>query len=168
MAAGVSQTRRCRCGSAEVQRWVFAQCKQVPWQELVPSGILAGGWAREMVLMSAFVPQQTEFCRPGAQQLSLPLSSSLPAFRAELLTYDLPDAKSACRRNTLSPAPPLLQARLGGSACPAGCPSTLAPSRQLWSAHCLSALPTLFLGPLVCVWFQRLRSASRLVVFWVI
>ena len=29
-----------------------------------------------------------------AQQLSLPLSSSLPAFGAELLTYDLPDAKS--------------------------------------------------------------------------
>ena len=36
----------------------------------------------------------TELCCPGAQQLSLPLSSSLPAFGAELLTYDLPDAKS--------------------------------------------------------------------------
>ena len=29
-----------------------------------------------------------------AQQLSLPLSSSLPALRAELLTYNLPDVKS--------------------------------------------------------------------------
>ena len=46
------------------------------------------------MLESAFVPCQAEPCLPGAQQLSLPLSSSLPAFRAELLTFDLPDAKS--------------------------------------------------------------------------
>ena len=91
MAAGGSQIR-CRCrrfGSAEAPSWVLAQSEQVPWQELVLFGILAGGWAREMALASAFVPHQTELCRPGAQQLSLPLSSSLPAFRAELLTYDL-------------------------------------------------------------------------------
>ena len=96
MAAGGSQTR-CRCRrfcSAEAQSWVFARSGQVPWQELVPFGILAGEWAREMALASAFVPRQAELCCPGAQQLSLPLSSSLPAFRAELLTYDLPDAKS--------------------------------------------------------------------------
>ena len=68
--------------------------EQVPWQELVPFRILAGGWAREMALASAFVPHQTEFCHPGAQQLSLPLSSSLSTFQAELLTYDIPDAKS--------------------------------------------------------------------------
>ena len=81
MAAGGSQTRCRRGGSAEAQRWVFVGSKQVPWQGLVPFGILAGGWAREMVLVSAFVPCQTELCRPpGAQQLSLPLSSSLPAF----------------------------------------------------------------------------------------
>ena len=79
-AAGMSQTRRCRCGSAEAQRWVFARCKQVPWQKLVPFGILAGGWVREMALASAFVPHQTELCHPGAQKLSLPLSSGLPAF----------------------------------------------------------------------------------------
>ena len=80
MAAGGSETRSRRVGSAEAQSWVFARSKQVPWQELVPFGILAGGWAREMTLLSAFVPQQTELCRPGTQQLSLPLSSSLPAF----------------------------------------------------------------------------------------
>ena len=73
---------------------MFAWSKQIPWQELVPSRILAGGWVREMALVSAFVSSQTELCRAGAQQLSLPLSYSLPAFRAELLTYDLPDAKS--------------------------------------------------------------------------
>ena len=80
MAAGGSQTHCRRGGSTEAQHWVFARSKQVPWEELVPFGILAGRWAREMVLASAFVPRQTELCRPGAQQLSLPLSSSLPAF----------------------------------------------------------------------------------------
>ena len=93
MAAGGSQIRCWRFGSAEAQSWVFARSEQVPWQELVLFGILAGGGAGEMALASAFVPRQTELCRPGAQQPSLPLSSSLPAFRAELLTYDLPDAK---------------------------------------------------------------------------
>ena len=80
MAAGGSQTRCRRGGSAEAQSWVFARREQVPRQELVLLGILAGGWAVEMVLASAFVPHQTELCRLGAQQLSLPLSSSLPTF----------------------------------------------------------------------------------------
>ena len=94
MAAGGSQICSWRFGSAEAWHWVFGWSAEFPWQELVPFGILAGGWVREMALVSAFVPHQTELCRPGAQQLSLPLSSSLPAFRAELLTNDLPDAKS--------------------------------------------------------------------------
>ena len=64
MAAGGSQTH-WRDGSTEAQRWVFALCKQVPWQELVPLGILAGGWAREMALVSAFVPRQPELCHQG-------------------------------------------------------------------------------------------------------
>ena len=80
MAAGVSQIRCRRFGSAEAQSWVFAQSEQVPWQEPVLFGILAGGWAGEMALASTFVPHQTELCCQGAQQLSLPLSSSLSAF----------------------------------------------------------------------------------------
>ena len=80
MAAGGSQTCCRRGGSAEALCWVFAQGKQVPWQEMVSFGVLAGGWAGEMALASAFVHHQTELCHPGAQQLSLPLSSSLPAF----------------------------------------------------------------------------------------
>ena len=67
MAAGGSQIR-CRCrrfGSAEAQSWVYARSEQVPWQELVLFGILAGGWAREMALASAFVPHQAELCHPG-------------------------------------------------------------------------------------------------------
>ena len=65
MAAGGSQTRCQRGGSAEAQSWVFAQSEQVPWQELVPFGILSGGWAGEMALASAFFPCQAELCRPG-------------------------------------------------------------------------------------------------------
>ena len=80
MAAGGSHIRCRRFGSADAQSLVFALREQVPWQELVPFGILAGGWAGEMALASAFVPRQAELCGPGAQQLSLPLSSSLPAF----------------------------------------------------------------------------------------
>ena len=80
MAVGESQTRCRRGGSAEAQCWVFAQSEQVLWQELVPFGILAGGWAREMALAMAFVPRQTELFPLRAQHLSLPLSSSLPAF----------------------------------------------------------------------------------------
>ena len=71
MAAEGIQTRYRRGDSVEAQCWVFGQSKQVPWQEPVPFGILAGGWAREMALGSAFVPHQSELCRPGAQQLSL-------------------------------------------------------------------------------------------------
>ena len=64
VAPGGSQTR-WRDGSTEAQLWVFVWCKQVPWQELVPFGILAGGWVREMALASAFVPHQGELCGPG-------------------------------------------------------------------------------------------------------
>ena len=105
MAAGGCQICFRRFGSAEVQSWVFVRSQQVPWQELVLFGILAGGWAGEMALVSAIVPRQTELCCQGAQQLSLPLSSSLPAFRAELLTYDLLDAKS-CLLSEHSPSGP--------------------------------------------------------------
>ena len=64
VASGGSQTR-WRDGSSEVQCWVFASCKQVPWQGQVPFGILAGGWVREMALASAFVPCQSVLCCPG-------------------------------------------------------------------------------------------------------
>ena len=73
MAAGGSQTCFRRGGSEEAQGWVFAWSKQVPWQELVPFGILAGGWVREMALASTFVPRQTELCPPGG-------SATLPPF----------------------------------------------------------------------------------------
>ena len=65
MAAGGGQIRCRRFGSAKAQSWVFAQSEQVPWQELVPFGFLAGGWAREMALGSTFVPRPAELCHPG-------------------------------------------------------------------------------------------------------
>ena len=63
------ESDRWRDGSAEAQLWVFAWCKQVPWQELVPFGILAGGWVREMALASAFVPCQADLCCQGSTTL---------------------------------------------------------------------------------------------------
>ena len=121
MAAGGSQICCRRFGSAEAQSWVFARSEQVPWQELVLFGILAGGWAGEMALASAFVPCQTELCRQGAQQLSLPLSSSLPAFQAELLTYVLPDAKSRLLSEYSPPGPSAFASQTRGL-CLAGEP----------------------------------------------
>ena len=133
MAAGGSQIRCWRFGSAEAQ---LGDCvegsEQVPWQELVLFGILAGGWAGEMALASAFVPHQTEVCCPGAQQLSLPLSSSLPAFGAELLTYDLPDVKWRLLSEH-SPSGPSAFASQTRGLCLAGrlplCPGSLPPVR---------------------------------------
>ena len=81
MAPGGSQTR-WKDGSAEAQRWVFVRCKQVPWQELVPFGILAGGWAREMALVSAFVPRQAELCHLGLNDSPVVLHPSRSLSRA--------------------------------------------------------------------------------------
>ena len=101
----------------------------------------------------------------GAQQLSLPLSSSPPVLGAELLAYNLPDVKSRLLSEHTPSGPSTFASQTGGSALPAGCPSTPAPSTSLCRAHCLSALPTLFRGPLVCAWLQRLCSANPLAVF---
>ena len=114
--------------------------------------------------------RQTELSHPGAQQLSLPLSSSLPAFRAELLTYDLPDAKS-CLLSEHTPSVGPLCFCQPDSGSLLGWQAALQPPlppASPCSAHRLAALTTLFRGPLVCVWLQRLRSANPLTIFWVI
>ena len=77
MAAGGSQTRCQRGGSAEAQRWVFAWSKQVPLQEPVPFGILAGGWAREMALGVPLFPAKLSSVVP---RLSNSPSLCSPAF----------------------------------------------------------------------------------------
>ena len=122
MAEGWSQTRCRRCGSAEAQRWVFARCQQVPWQELVPFGILAGGWVGEMALVSTFVPRQAELYCPGAQQLSLPLSPSLPTLRAELLTYNLLDVKSRSLSKHIPSGPSAFASQTRGLCLAGGLP----------------------------------------------
>ena len=116
-----------------------------------------------------FVPRQTELCCPRAQQLSLPLSSSLPALLSEqscyLTTFQM--LSPACCQNTLRLAPPLLPdsgALLGWRAAPL----PWLPPASPCSAHHLAALPTLLRGPLLCTWLPRLCSASLLAVFWVI
>ena len=77
MAAGGSQIHCRRLGSAEAQSWVFVRSQQVPWQELVLFGILAGGWAGEMALGSAFVPHKLSSVFQG---LSSSPSLCPPAF----------------------------------------------------------------------------------------
>ena len=140
------------------------------FQELVPFVVSAGGWAREMALVSAFVPRQAASCAllSRAQQLPLPLSSSPPILRAELLAYNLPDVKSCSLSKHTPSGPSAFASQTPGSAWPAGCPSARLPPASLWSAHRLSALPTLFRGPLICAWLRRIHSASLLVVSWVI
>ena len=77
MAAGGSQICCRRFGSAEAQSWVFAPSEQVPWQELVLFGILAGGWAGEMVLGAPLFPAKLSSV---VQSLSSSPSLCPPAF----------------------------------------------------------------------------------------
>ena len=56
---------------------VFAWYKKVLWQELLPFGILAGEWAREMALASALFPTKLSSVIPG---LSNSPSCCPPAF----------------------------------------------------------------------------------------
>ena len=76
-APGGSQTHQ-RDGSAEAQHSVFARCKPVSWQELVPFGILAGGWVREKALASAFVPCQAALCPLGLSNSASHCPPALP------------------------------------------------------------------------------------------
>ena len=93
MAAGGSQTCCRRGGSAEAQRWVFVQSK-FPGKNWFPLEFwLEDGGGRWRWRAPLFPAKQSSL-HPRAQQLSLPLYSSLPALRAEMLTYDLPDTKS--------------------------------------------------------------------------
>ena len=66
----------------------------------------------------------------GAQQLSLRCPPALPFSEQSCSLIIFQMSSPGCYQNTLHPVPPLLQARLGGSAWPAGRPSTPAPSRQ--------------------------------------
>ena len=104
----------------------------------------------------------------GAQQLSLPLSCSPPVLRADLLTYNLPDVKSLLLSEHTPSGPSVFASQTQGL-CFAGrlplCPGSVPPVHV---AHRLSALPTLFCGPLVYAWLWRIRSASLLAIFWVI
>ena len=70
----------------------------------------------------------TELCRPGAQQLYLPLPSSLPTFPAELLTYDLPDAKSRLLSEHTVSSPSTFASQTQGLCLAGGLPSALSPS----------------------------------------
>ena len=101
----------------------------------------------------------------GAQQLSLPLSSSPPVLRAEVLAYNLPDVKSHLLSEHTSSGPSTFASQTRGLCLASGLPlrpSSLPPVRGALT------LSTLFRGPLICAWLRRIRSASLLAVFWVI
>ena len=152
MAAGGSQTRCWRGGSAEAQSWVFAQSEQVPGQEPVPFGILAGGWARQMALASTFVPRQAELCRLGLNNSSSRCPPALPLSSRAVSLYP-----SRCQVPLVvehTPSSPLAFASQTRGLCLAGShPSTPAPSHQsvertqprrpsyplLWASHLLSS-----------------------------
>ena len=105
----------------------------------------------------------------GAQQLSLPLSSSPPVLPAELLAYNLPDVKSRWLSEHTPWGPSASSSQTRGLRLEGGqAPPPQLPPASPWSVHRLAALPTLFRGPLLCAWLWRLRSANLLAVFWVI
>ena len=130
-APGGSQTP-WRNGSAEAQLGVCA----VQASSLAGTGSLWDfGWG-----MGEGDGAGERLCSPpscalssGAQQLFLPLSSSPPVLRAELLAYNLPDVKPACCRNTLCPSGPSAFASQTQGLCLAGGPplrpSSLPPVR---------------------------------------
>ena len=144
MAAGGSQIRCRRFGSAEAQLGVCLERAS----SLAGTGSLWDfGWGMgegDVAGKRLCSPRQTELCHPGTQQLSLPLSSSLPAFRAELLTYDFPDAKSRLLSEH-SPSGPSAFASQTRWPCLAGrlpfCPGSLPPVRGARTAS-LPFLPS--------------------------
>ena len=141
----------------------FCGCKQVPWQEQVPCGILAGEWGREMALASTFVPCQTELCSPGAQQLSLPLSSSPLVLQAELLTYNLPDVKSRLLLEHTASGPSAFASQTQGLCLASRQPlrsGSLLPVR----VACTASLP--FLPSSVGLLSALGSGDSILLVFW--
>ena len=146
--------------------WVFARCKFHDGNWL-PLGVWLGdGWGRWRWRAPLF-PAKLSYVAWGSTILP-PVVLQPSHCRAELLAYILPDVKSHLLWNTLRPALRLLPARLRASAWPAAAPPPRLPPTSPWSAHSLTALPTLFCGPLICAWLQRLHSANPLAVFWVI
>ena len=81
-------------------------------------------WEREMVLASAFVPLPSRALYSQAQQLSLPVSSCLPALQAELLTFHIPDKSLWLSELTKSSSSAFASQTSGALPCQVGCPST--------------------------------------------
>ena len=106
----------------------------------------------------------------GSTSLPPSVLSPSSSLRAELLSFNIPDVKSHWLSELTQSGPSAFASQtrgfcLAGWAAP---PPPWLPLASLCSAHCLSALPILFCGPLVYAWLQRVHYASLLVVFWVI
>ena len=115
-------------------------------------------------------PDEVSSVSQGSTTLPPGFSCPPRSARAELLTFNIPDVKSHWLSEFMQSSPSAFASQtqglcLTGWAAPA---LSQLPPASLCSAHHLSALPTLFLGPLAYAWFWRVCSASLLEVFWVI
>ena len=161
-AAGGSQALCWNYGSAEAQHWVFVQCKQVPWQELVPFVILAGDGRGRWLWQAPLFPAKLCSVVRGSATL-LPLSSSPTVLQAELLAYNLPDVKSLLLLEHTPSGPSTFASQTRGL-CLAGrlplCPGSFPPVRGV----CTASLP--FLPSSVGLSSALGSGDSILLVFW--
>ena len=131
---------------------------------MVPFGISAGGMGEgNSICQCLCFPK--DVCPSGAQQLSL-LACFLPprSPRAELLTFNVPDVKSHWL-SELTQSGPSIFARQTQGLCLAGWaapPPPRLPPASPCSVHCISALPTQFVGLLSTLGSVK----SVLLVFW--
>ena len=130
VAPGGSQTRQ-RDGSAEAQHWVFAGCKQVPWQEPVPLGFWLGDGRGRWHWRASLFPTMLSSVLRGSTTLPSHFSPAFP-LSEQSFTYNLPGVKSPLlSEHTLSgPSAFASQTRrlcLAGR--PPHCPGSLPPVR---------------------------------------
>ena len=108
-------------------------------------------------------PPSRALCSSGAQQFSLPLSSSLPTLRAKLLAYNLPDVKSRLPSEHTPSRPSAFASQTRGLCLAGGlplCPGSLLPVRVVHTA----SLP--FLPSSVGLSSMLGSGESILLLFW--
>ena len=109
--------------------WCLRGTSKFPGRNWFPLGFWLGDGRGRWRWRAPLFPAKLSLSS-GAQQLSLPFSSSPPVLRAELLAYNLPDVKSCLLSEHSPSSPSAFASQTRGSAWPAGRPSTPAPSRQ--------------------------------------
>ena len=148
----------CLCGAS-----------QFPGRNWFPLGFWLGNGRGRWRCQAPLFPTKLSFVVRGSTTLPpVVLQPSRSLSRAVSL-YP-PDVKSRLlSEHTLSVLPlRFCKPDSGALLAQRAAPLPRLPPASPWSAHRLTALPTLFRGPLVCAWLRRLRSANPLAFFWVI